>query len=166
MRIRIFRLKDGFARVWTDEERFDSFVDSVRVHPWGMTKGKLIEDALTRSIIESFYEVYGELGFGFLEHVHVSALEVEFGLRKMSWVREFGSRIYYKGQDLCTCRLDMIVEDKVIVEVKSTELLPRTALRQLKNHLRSTDYEVGLLLHFGPEPKFYRRILTNDRKKD
>ena len=130
-----------------------------------MAQGKLIEGALTGSIIESFYEVYRELGYGFLEHVHVSALEVEFRLRNIAYVREVGSRIYYKDQPLCTCRLDLIVEDKVIVEVKSTEILPAPSLRQLQNYLRSTDYEVGLLLHFGPEPKFYRRILTNDQKQ-
>jgi GxxExxY protein len=130
-----------------------------------MSRGKLIEDQLTGSIIESFYEVYRELGYGFLEHVHCSGLEREFARRKIACVRELGARIYYKGEDLCTCRLDMVVEDKVIIEVKSTEKLPPTSLRQLQNYLRSTDYEVGLLLHFGADPKFYRRILTNDNKK-
>jgi GxxExxY protein len=58
----------------------------------------------------------------------------------------------------------MIVDDRLVVEVKSTPGLPPTAVRQLYGYLRATDLELGLLLHFGPEPKFYRQIVTNDQK--
>lgn len=129
-----------------------------------MQKGMLIEEALSRSVIDAFYEVYHELGYGFMEYVHVKALDRELRSRNHDVGREFGAPIFYKGEPLCNCRLDMVVDNKLIVEVKSTEILPATALRQLQNYLRSTDFEVGLLLHFGPEPKFYRRILTNDQK--
>ena len=79
--------------------------------------------------------------------------------------REYGARISFKGEYLCSYRLDMVVDGKLIIEIKATDQLPSTALRQLNNYLKSTDLELGLLLHFGPEPKFYRRILQNENKK-
>jgi len=80
-------------------------------------------------------------------------------------VREFEATVDYKGDPLCSYRLDLVVNEKLIVEVKSTESLSSKSIRQLCNYLRATQFEVGLLLHFGPEPKFYRRILTNEMKK-
>jgi len=130
-----------------------------------MTKGLLIEEELTREVIAAFFEVYDELGFGFLEYVYKAALEREMRTHRLQPAREVPASIDYKGEDLCSYRLDMVVDDKLIVEVKSTELLPPRALRQLTNYLRATKYELGLLLHFGPEPKFYRRILTADMKR-
>ena len=130
-----------------------------------MAQEKLIEGELTGSVIDSFFEVYNVLGYGFLEHVYIAALEREMRSRGLRPAREVGARVDYKGEDICSFRLDMVINEKLIVEVKSTELLPPTSLRQLCNYLRSTQFEVGLLLHFGPEPKFYRRILTNDMKQ-
>ena len=130
-----------------------------------MTKGYLIEEEVTREVIAAFYEVYNELGFGFVEFVHSTALQREMRDRGLQPIREVPATIDYKGQDLCSFRLDLVVNDKLIVEVKSTELLPPFALRQLNNYLSATKYELGLLLHFSPEPKFYRRILTNDKKR-
>jgi GxxExxY protein len=106
------------------------------------------------------------LGFGFLEHVHLAALERELRDRNHSVGREVGVTVVYKGDDLCSYRIDMVVDGKLIVEVKSSTVLPLTAVRQLHNYLRSTDLELGLVLHFGPEPRFYRRILTNDKKNN
>ena len=130
-----------------------------------MTPGKLIEEGLTKEVIGCFYEVYDEVGFGFLENVHTKALVKEMRWKGLNPLREFEATVDYKGEPLCSYRLDLVVNDKLIVEVKSTEVLPPTSMRQLCNYLRATKFEVGLLLHFGPEPKFYRRILTNDMKK-
>lgn len=128
-------------------------------------KGKLLEDALSGDIIGSFFEVYKELGFGFLEHVHSSGMERELTVRGHTVRRELSVRVFYKGEALCTQRLDMLVDDKIIVEVKSTSALPARSQRQLRNYLRSTSIEVGLLLHFGPEPKFYREVMSNELKQ-
>jgi GxxExxY protein len=129
-----------------------------------MARGKLIEDALTRSVIGAFYEVYRELGFGFLEHPCSLAMDMELQSRGHSVRREFPAVIRYKGNELCEQRLDMVVDNRLVVEIKSAATLPPTAIRQLYNYLRATDFEVGLVLHFGPEAKFYRQILTNDMK--
>ena len=131
-----------------------------------MARGKLIEDELTRSVIGAFYEAYNELGFGFLERTCALALERELKTRNHVVCREYLSTIYYKREPLCEQRLDMVVDDKLIVEIKSSPLLPSEAKRQLYGYLRATDFELGLLLHFGPEPKFYRQILTNDLKRE
>lgn len=130
-----------------------------------MTQGNLIEQGLTQEVIGCFYEVYDELGYGFLEHVHSKGLVKEMRIRGLTPVREYEATVDYKDEPLCSCRLDLVVNQKLIVEVKSKEILPPGSMRQLCNYLRSTQFEVGLLLHFGPEPKFYRRILTNDMKK-
>ena len=130
-----------------------------------MSKGQLIEEGLTREVVGCFYDVYDEFGFGFLENVYSKALVREMGWKDLRPVREFEATVNYKGDPLCSYRLDLVVNEKLIVEIKSTEILPAGSMRQLCNYLRATQFEVGLLLHFGLEPKFYRRILTNDMKK-
>lgn len=124
----------------------------------------LAEEELTRVIIGAFFRVYNRLGFGFLEHVYAAALEkelLELGLRVS---REFWVRIHYDGVELCQQRLDFVVNDKVVIELKSTVELHKAAPRQLLNYLRATNLEVGLLFHFGPEPKFYRLYAANTSK--
>lgn len=126
-----------------------------------MSRQQLLEEELTRSIIGAFYEVYNTLGFGFLEHIYVMALEREL-IARGHWVsREFGVMVMYKGAELGYQRLDMVVDDKVVIEVKSTLKLDPAAPRQLFNYLKSTRLEVGLLLHFGPAAKFFRLISSN-----
>jgi GxxExxY protein len=122
---------------------------------------KLLEETLTRSIIGAFYEVYNALGFGFLEHLYVLALEQELLARGHKVSRQVSVPVFYKGTQLGSQRLDMIVDDKVIIEIKSTFDLHPAAHRQLRSYLQGTRLELGLLLHFGPEPKFYRVVSTN-----
>lgn len=74
-------------------------------------------------------------------------------------------RVYYKGHEIGFQRLDMVVEDLVVIEAKSTVELHKNATRQLFNYLRATNLEVGLLLHFGREPHFYRVVCENRFKK-
>ncbi|MEO8578253.1 MAG: GxxExxY protein [Gemmatimonadales bacterium] len=130
-----------------------------------MGQGSLIEEELSRSLIGAFYEVYNELGYGHSESVHAKGLYRELKSRGHSVACEKSFSIDYKGEFLCRERLDMVVDDKLIIEIKSTEVLPPTAVRQLQNYLRCTEFEIGLLLHFGPEPRFYRRFLPNSQKK-
>ena len=121
----------------------------------------LIAEELTHSIIGAFYEVHRELGFGFLEHSYATALERELRSRGHRVARELLVPVYYKGVELSLHRLDMVVDETVVLEVKATEVLPPHARRQLLNYLRATRLEVGLLLHFGPEAKFFRVVSTN-----
>jgi len=131
----------------------------------GMARQLLIEKELTRSAIGAFYEVYNTLGFGFLEHVYVKALEIELKSRGHQVGREVGVLIMYKGEELAFQRLDLIVDNRLVIEAKSTYDLRTGARRQVYNYLRATNLEVGLLFHFGPEPKFYRSICRNTRNQ-
>ena len=128
-----------------------------------MTKGWLVEEQLTHSILGAFFEVYNELGYGFLEHLYVLALERELMARGHHVEREVAVTVSYKGAELGKQRIDLVVDGKIVPEAKSTQELHKSATRQILNYLRATDLQVGFLLHFGPEPKFFR--LINQRKK-
>ncbi len=127
---------------------------------WDMEKAGLLEEALTRSVIGAFFDVYNHLGHGFLEQLYVTALERELVARGHRHSREVVVRVHYKGDEIGVQRLDLVVDEKLVVEVKSTEDLHEGAVRQLLNYLRATNLEVGLLLHFGPEPKFHRVVCS------
>ena len=124
----------------------------------------LAEEELTHLIIGAFFRVYNNLGFGFLEHVYAAALERELLQLGLRVAREYWVRIYYDGAELCQQRLDFVVNELVVVEIKSTVELHRSASRQLVSYLRATNLEVGLLFHFGPEAKFYRLYAPNAKK--
>jgi GxxExxY protein len=125
----------------------------------------LLEEQLTHSVIGAFFEVYNNLGYGFLEHVYSLALECELRARGHTVAREVSVRVMYKGAELAVQRIDMIVDGKLVIEIKSTHRLHRGAARQVYNYLCATRLEVGLLLHFGPQPEFYRLICTNNTKE-
>ena len=127
-----------------------------------MSDEALLEEALTRSVIGAFFEVYNRLDFGLLEHVYVMALEIELRERGHVVAREVSVPIFYRGRELTWQRLDMVVDGRLVVETKSTRTLHPTALRQLYSYLRATRLEVGLLLHFGPSAKFHRVTSPND----
>ncbi|HVB30712.1 MAG TPA: GxxExxY protein [Gemmatimonadaceae bacterium] len=131
-----------------------------------MTREPLLREEVTGSVIGAFFEVYNTLGFGFLEHLYVMALERELRARGHRVSREVYVPVSYKGDLLGKQRLDMIVDDAVVVETKSTYELHRAATRQVYNYLRATALEVGLVLHFGPTPKFYRIVGPQSRRSD
>jgi GxxExxY protein len=120
-----------------------------------------LEERLTRSVIAAFYRIYTLLGYGFLEGVYAAALERELRRRGHRVRREVGVRVYCDGVAVAWQRIDMIVDDVLIVEIKSTAELSRAARRQLLNYLSSTRLEIGLLLHFGPRPKVHRYVSSN-----
>lgn len=123
---------------------------------------ELLEGELTAIIIRVFYRVYDRLGFGFLESVYCEALAIEFELEGLSFIREAKIDVHYDGRRIGYFKADFFVEGRVLVEVKSTEVLAHAHQRQLLNGLRATRKEVGLLLHFGPKAWFKRMVHTND----
>ncbi|HVX40388.1 MAG TPA: GxxExxY protein [Gemmatimonadaceae bacterium] len=125
---------------------------------------RLVEAELTKSIIGGFYAVYRALGFGFLEHVYSAVFERELVRRGHSVGREVLVPIYYCGELAAYQRLDMLVDDRVVIENKTGERLHPIAERQLYNYLRCTNLAIGLLFHFGHEPKFHRVIHTVEYK--
>jgi GxxExxY protein len=118
----------------------------------------LIHEKLTREIIGAFFDVYYELGFGFLESVYAAALDVELERRGLRVEREKWVTVHYKDVPVSLQRVDRIVDDKILLELKATAQLSGVAKRITYNYLRATSYEVGLVLHFGLEPKFHRLV--------
>ena len=129
-----------------------------------MADDELLHGELTGSILAAFYEAYNGLKYGYLEKLYLRALERELLRRGHRVAREFAVRVMYKGEELGFQRLDMVVDDLVIVEAKSTHALDKSAARQLYNYLHATNLEVGLLLHFGPTPRFHRVVYENRLK--
>jgi GxxExxY protein len=126
----------------------------------------LLDEELTYSVIGAGFEVYNCLGFGFREHVYVMALEQELVSRSHRVAREVSVTVMYKGRPLTTDRLDMIVDDILVVEVKCSAELHSSAPKQLFSYLRATNMEVGLLLHFGPKGLArVRSVFSNQRPK-
>ncbi|HEU4997068.1 MAG TPA: GxxExxY protein [Gemmatimonadaceae bacterium] len=123
---------------------------------------KLIAEDLTYSIIGGGQEVYNNLRLGFLEHVYVMALERELRARGHRVAREVSIMISYKGEELTTQRMDMLVDDTVIIEVKSGLRLHESASQQLYNYLRATRIEVGLLFFFGPKGLSHFRVVCSN----
>ena len=121
----------------------------------------LLEEELTYDIIGAFFEVDRTLGFGFLEHLYIMALERELRARGRRVARQVGVPVMCKGEELGMQRLDFIVDGLIVVETKSTRELHGSAKRQLYNYLRATSLKVGLLLHFGPVAKPHRIVCTS-----
>jgi GxxExxY protein len=96
-----------------------------------------------------------------LESVYGAAICRELEARGLLVDRELWVDVMYKGEPIAKQRIDMLVNYSVVVEIKATEHLPPIARRQLISYLRATHLELGLILHFGPEPKVYRVIDTN-----
>ena len=116
----------------------------------------LLHEELTYDVIGGFFEVYNTFGFGFLEPIYMNALELELVWRGHRVAREVLVTVTYKGFSVGKQRLDMVVDDVLVIEGKSSYKLPDRATRQLYNYLKATNLDLGLLLHFGPEPQFFR----------
>jgi GxxExxY protein len=121
--------------------------------------------ALTEQIIKIFYNVYNELGFGFLEKVYQNAMYFELLENGFDVKAQKQIKVYFKGRQVGEYFADLVVNDLVILELKATETLLEEHEIQLINYLKATDIEVGLLLNFGSKPEFKRKAFSNDRKK-
>lgn len=124
----------------------------------------ILHKELTGSILKLFYEVYNELGYGFLEKVYQNALFNELKNNGFEVESQKQIKVYYKNIEVGEYYADLIVNDKVILELKATEAITEAHEFQLLNYLKSTNIEVGLLLNFGKKPEFCRKVFQNYRK--
>lgn len=125
----------------------------------------LPHSALTKRVLVNFYDVYNEVGYGFLEAVYQKALAIALRHEVLHIDVEVPTDVFFRGAVIGQYRADLIVDAKVIVEIKSARSILPEHERQLLNYLRGTAIEVGLLLNFGPRPQFKRFLFTNDRKR-
>jgi GxxExxY protein len=119
---------------------------------------------LTDKIIKIFYRVYSKLGYGFLEKIYESAIAIELENENISAVRQAPIQVFYDQKLIGEYFADILVENKVIVEIKASRQLVEENEAQLLNYLKATKMEVGLLLNFGPKPEVKRKAFDNARK--
>lgn len=119
---------------------------------------------LTEKLIGLFFDVYNELGHGFVECVYEEALAVALGERKIFFQRQVAVPVWYHERKIGDFRADLLVDNKVILELKGGRDIDSAWEKQLLNYLRATQIEVGLLFNFGPKAQFRRYVFENDRK--
>ena len=124
----------------------------------------LRDSDITGIVIRAFYSTYNELGPGFPEFVTRTALAIAIRDEGLAAREEAFLPVWFRGRRIVTFKADLVVAEQVIVEVKVGKEVQPFHKAQLKNYLKATDLEVGLLLHFGPEPRFYRIVYENARK--
>jgi GxxExxY protein len=106
-------------------------------------------DDLTEKIIGAAIEVHRELGPGLLESIDEEALYYEFELQGIKYQRQAPADIVYKGKVIKGQKIDLLVGDEVVVEVKSLSKMPEVALAQTLSYLRATNLRRGLIVNFG-----------------
>tara|TARA_B100001964_G_C13955217_1_gene475163 strand:- start:51 stop:461 length:411 start_codon:yes stop_codon:yes gene_type:complete len=119
---------------------------------------------ITDIILKSFYGVYNELGAGFLESVYEKALNIVLTGYGMRVERQKDIPVSFRSNIIGNFKADLIVNERVIVEIKAVRSLDSVHEAQLINYLKATDVEVGLLLDFGKKQKFKRFAYDNKRK--
>lgn len=125
----------------------------------------LLHKDITEEIISAYYYVYNELGYGFLEKVYENAMLIELKSRGLKVESQKIIKVNFKDSIVGEYFADIIVEDIIILELKSCEALVPEHEVQLFNYLKATNIEVGLLFNFGKRAAFKRKVFTNDNKK-
>jgi GxxExxY protein len=121
-------------------------------------------EELTGKIIKIFYEVYNELGHGFLESVYQTAMMIALEQAGLRAEKRVPIPVWFRGQRVGDFEADILVERLVILELKAARAFDSSHEAQLLNYLRATPIEVGLLLNFGPKPEIKRLAFDNKRK--
>lgn len=129
-----------------------------------MNTDKLKHKDITDIIIKCFYEVYNELGHGFLEAVYDKALSIVLSENGLKVESQKGIDVFFRGHSIGEYRADLLVDDIIIIEVKAVQSINAAHVAQLINYLKATSIEVGLLLNFGNKPEFKRLLFDNNRK--
>lgn len=119
---------------------------------------------LTEKIIGTFYDVYNELGHGFIESVYEKSLAIALRQQGLEAFQQVAIPVWFRGIQVGDFDADLMIERVVIAELKSARSIDPAHVAQLLNYLKATDIEVGLLLNFGPRPDFKRLLFDNPRK--
>jgi GxxExxY protein len=125
------------------------------------TDKSLIEGELTERIIAAFFSTYNELGFGFLESVYENALAMALADAGLAIEKQVAIPVRFRQQVVGEFKADIVVDGRVIIEIKAAQSLVAAHEAQLINYLKATGIRVGLLLNFGSKPGFRRRIFAS-----
>lgn len=120
--------------------------------------------ALTERVIGTFYDVYNELGTGFLESVYEGSMALALGDAGLRVERQKLVHVHFRGRVVGEYRVDLLVDAVLVVELKCARAIDPAHEAQVLNYLRATELEVGLLLNFGPRPIVRRLVFSNERK--
>lgn len=123
-----------------------------------------LHSEITSVIIKSFYKVYNQLGYGFLEKVYQNSLLIELRKLQLECQPLFPIEVFYEHCKVGFYIADIIVNNLVIIEIKAAECLCGEHEAQLINYLKATDIEVGILLNFGKKPEFKRKVFSKEYK--
>ena len=125
---------------------------------------EILHKELSESILKIFYEVYNELGYGFLEKVYQNAMYLELKSQGFKVEPQKQIKVYYKNELVGDFFADLLINDVIILELKACDILVKAHYVQTLNYLKATNIEIGLLLNFGEKPEIKRLIFTNNRK--
>jgi GxxExxY protein len=125
----------------------------------------MLHEEITSDIINAFYHVYNTLVYGFLEKVYENALAKELAKRGHAIKQQVPIQVLYEGETVGEYFADILVDDKVILELKVAEEIAEAHEAQLINYLKATNTQVGLLLNFGPKAEFKRKIFTKGKNR-
>lgn len=99
------------------------------------------------------------MGFGHKENVYQKSLEEEFDQQKLKYKSEVNLTVFYKDKKVGYYRPDFIIDDSIIIELKSVEFMPKTFKTQLIYYLKSTKFKLGLLINFGAPKLQIKRLI-------
>jgi len=122
---------------------------------------ELLHRELTDKIISCFYKVYNKLGYGFLEKVYENSMLHELRIQGLNAAPQYPISVFYDNVRVGEYFADLIVDNKVIIELKASSVIINDHVLQLQNYLRATNIEVGLLLNFGLKPEIRRKTFLN-----
>lgn len=126
----------------------------------------MLNKETTDKVLRAFYIVFNELGFGFAEKVYENALICEMQKMGLQCDSQLPIKVFYKQMQVGVYYADIVVENKVILEIKACGSLIDEHEAQLLNYLKATEIETGLLLNFGKEPQFRRKVFSNSNKNN
>jgi GxxExxY protein len=124
----------------------------------------LLHSDITGEILKALYKVYNELGYGFLEKVYENSLAFELQANGLFVQQQLPINVFYNGKIAGEYFADLIVENKVIIEIKTASVIDKSHEAQLLNYLKATKIEVGLVLNFGQKPEKVRKVFTNKKR--
>ncbi len=125
----------------------------------------LLHKEITEKIIKCYYKVYNTLGYGFLEKVYENAFALELQQNGLDVKCQFPIKVYYESKIVGEYYADIIVNNLILIELKASACLLEEHECQLINYLKATEIELGLLLNFGKEAEYKRKVFMNKYKK-
>jgi GxxExxY protein len=128
-------------------------------------KNALKHGDLTEKILGVYYDVYNELGPGFIESVYEKAMAIALREAGLQVQTQFAIPVSFRGQPVGNFSAEVLVNGAVLLELKAVKALDMVHQVQLVHYLKATEIEVGLLLNFGARPEFRRIVFENERKK-